>query len=58
MLRVKCTRLQLDLEKLKDPKVAETFGAMIGGRFAPLTICGNSDTDMDGMIASFNTAIT
>ena len=34
----KHTRLKFDLEKLKDPNVLETFQAMIGGKFAPLTI--------------------
>ena len=43
----KHTRLKFDLEKLKDPKVLETFQAMIGGRFAPLTIMSNEDTDID-----------
>ena len=43
----KHTRLKFYLEKLKDPKVLETFQAMIGGRFAPLTIMNNEDTDMD-----------
>ena len=32
---------------------------MIGGRFAaPLTIMNNEVTDMDSMIATFNTAVT
>ena len=31
---------------------------MIGGRFAPLTIMSNEDTDMDSMITTFNTAVT
>ena len=31
---------------------------MIGGRFAPLTITSNEDTDMDSMITTFNTAVT
>ena len=39
----KHTRLKFDLEKLKDPNVLETFQAMIGGRFAPLTIMSNED---------------
>ena len=47
-----------DLEKLKDPNVLETFQAMIGGRFAPLTIMSNEDTDIDSMIITFNTAVT
>ena len=36
----------------------ETFQAMIGGRFAPLTIMSNDDTDIDSMITTFNTAVT
>ena len=31
---------------------------MIGGRFAPLTIMNNEDTDIDSMINTFNTAVT
>ena len=30
---------------------------MIGGKFAPLTIMNNKDTDMDSMITTFNTAV-
>ncbi len=54
----KHTRLKFDLEKLKDPNVLETFQAMIGGRFAPLTIMSYEDTDIDSMITTFNTAVT
>ena len=54
----KYTRLKFDLEKLKDPNVLKTFQAMIGGRFAPLTIMNNEDTDIDSMITTFNTAVT
>jgi len=46
----KHTRLKLELEKLKEPNVLETFQTMIGGKFAPLTIMNNEDT--------FNTAVT
>ncbi|WP_419595790.1 hypothetical protein [Thiolapillus sp.] len=53
----KHTRLKFDLEKLKDPNVLETFQAMIGGKFAPLTIMSNEDTDIDSMITTFNTAV-
>ena len=35
-----------DLEKLKDPNVLETFQAMIGGKFAPLTIMAVSYTHL------------
>ena len=31
---------------------------MIGGRFVPLTIMSNEDTDTDSMITTFNTAVT
>ena len=46
--------LKLDLGKLKDPNVLETFQAMIGGKCAPLTIMSNEDADMDWMITTFN----
>ena len=46
-----------DHEKLKDPNVLETFRAMIGGKFAPLTIVDNEDTDLDSMMTTFNTAV-
>ena len=54
----KHTRFKFDLEKLKDHNVLETFQAMIGGRFAHLTIMNNEDTDIDSMITNFNTAVT
>ena len=54
----KQTRLKFELEKLKDRNVLETFQAMIGGRFAPLSIMSNEDTDIDSMITTFNTAVT
>ena len=53
----KHTRLKFDLEKLKDPNVLETIQTMIGGKFAPLTIMDNEDTDLDSMITTFNTAV-
>ena len=54
----KHTRLKFGLEKPKDPNVLETFQAMIGRKFAPLTIMNNGDADMDSMIITFNTAVT
>ena len=30
---------------------------MIGGKFAPLTIMDNEDTDLDSIITTFNTAV-
>ena len=52
----KHTRLKFDLEKLKN-NVLETFQAMIGGRFAHLTIMNNEDTDLDSMITTYKTAV-
>ena len=56
----KHTRVKFDLEKLTDPNVLETFQAMIGRRFAPLTIVSNEDTDIhiDSLSTTFNTAVT
>ena len=54
----KNTRLKFDPEKLKDPNALETFQAVIGGKFAPLTIMNNEDTDLDSMITTLNTAVT
>ena len=53
----KHARLKFDLEKLKDPNVLKSFQAMIGGKFAPLTIMNNEGTDMDSVITTFNTAV-
>ena len=54
----KHTKFKFDLEKLNDPNAVETFEAMIAGKFAPLTIMNDEDTDMDSMINTFNTAVT
>ena len=54
----KHTRRKFDLENMKDSNVLDTFRAMIGGRFAPLIIMSNEDTDIDSMITAFNTAVT
>ena len=54
----KHTRLKFDLQKLKDPNMLESFQATIGGRFTPLTIMSNQDTDIDSVITTFNTAVT
>ena len=51
------TMIRLDLEKLKDPEVAEIFQAKIGGKFAALSIL-DSDMDMDKLTDTFNTAVT
>ena len=51
-------RLKFDHEKLKDPNVLESFQAVMGRKFVPLTIMNNKDTDMISMITTFNTAVT
>ena len=50
------TRVKFDLEKLKDRQVAETFQAMIGGKFAPLTLLVIDDTEVDTLVNTFNKA--
>ena len=51
-------KLRFDLEKLRDPDVACTFQATIGGKFAPLTGLRGGDMDIDTMITTYNTAVT
>ena len=51
-------RIKYDLEKLKDPKVAQAFEASIGGKFAPLICIGDSEWDLESMVNTFNTAFT
>ena len=46
------------IEELRDPDVACTFQATIGGKFAPLTGLSDEDLDMDTMITTYNTAVT
>ena len=59
------SRLKCDFEKLRNPEVAGTFQATIGGKFAPLINLRNDDidiklrdddTDIDNMITTYNTA--
>ena len=57
-LRFNQPRLRFDLEKLRDPDVACTFQATIGGKFAPLIGLSDEDMDMDTMITTYNTAMT
>ena len=51
-------RLKFDLEKLRDPEVACTFEATIGGKFAPLIGLRDDDMDIDTMITTYNTVVT
>ena len=44
------TRIKLDLEKLKDPEIAETFKAMVGGKFALLNLLDADDSNMDDWV--------
>ena len=48
---------RFDLEKLRDPDVACTFQATIGGKFAKLTGLSDEDMDIDTMITTYNTAV-
>ena len=50
------SRPRFDLEKLRNPDVAGTFQATIGGNFAPLI--NLRDDDIDSMITTYNTAVT
>ena len=47
-------RIKFDLDKLKDPEVAEAFQANLGGRFAPLLMI---DQDIQDLTEKFNTAV-
>ena len=51
-------QMRFDLEKLRNPDVACTFQATIGGKFAPLIGLSDEDMDMDTMITTYNTAVT
>ena len=51
-------RIKFDVEKLKDPEVAEAFHAMIGGKFAALTILDADSIDMETLVDSFKAAVT
>ena len=52
------TRIKFDLEKLKDPLVADAFQTMTGGKFAPLNLLNADDTEVDTLVNSFNKALT
>ena len=54
----KPTRIKFDIEKLKDPDVAEAFKAMIGGKFAPLIILDDKHTDVNLLTNTFNKIVT
>ena len=51
--KLKHTNLESDLERLKDPNVLENVQAMIGGKFAPLTIMNNEDAVFNSIITTF-----
>ena len=48
----------MTLKSWKNPNILGTFQAMIGRKFALLTIMNNEDTDLDSMITTFNAAVT
>ena len=51
-------QFKFDLDKLKDPTIAEAFEAMIGGKFAALTTLCDDDRDTDTITNTLNTAVT
>ena len=51
------TRIKFDLEKLKDPGLAQVFEAKIGGKFAPLMLLDTDKTCTDTLIDTFNAAV-
>lgn len=48
-------RIKFDLERLKDPEVAENFQAFIGGKFAPLLAL---DGDIETLTTEFSETMT
>ena len=51
-------RLTFDLEKLRDPHVARTCQATIGGKFASLIGLRDEDMDINTMITTYNIVVT
>ena len=51
-------RVKFSLERPKDPNIAGNIKATIEGKFAPLLVLDNQDTEVDTLIHSFNTAMT
>ena len=52
------SRLRFDLEKFRNPDMAGTFQATIGGKFTLLINLRDDDMDIDSMITTYNTAVT
>ena len=50
-------RIKFDLEKLKDPGVAQVFEATIKGKFAPLMLLDTGNTSTDALIDTLKTAV-
>ena len=51
-------RIKFSLEKVKDSNIDENFQATIGGKFAPLLVLDNENTEVDTLINGFNTSMT
>ena len=58
IVKPKQVRMTFALEKLKDPNIGEAFQATIGGKFAPLTIPEEENTDIETLTNKFNNAMT
>ena len=52
------SRLNFDLEKLRNPDVAGTFQQTIGEKFAPLINLKDDNTEIDSMLSTYNTALS
>ena len=52
------SRLDFDLEKLRNPDEAGTFQATIGGKFASLINLRDDDVNIGRMITTYNIAVT
>ena len=52
------TRIKFDLKKRENPQAAHACQAMIGGKFAPLTLVDPDDTEVDTLKTIFNIAMT
>ena len=58
VIKPKQTWIKFNLDKLKDPKNTEAFQAMIGGKFVPLIILQEENTDIETSTNNFNNAVT
>ena len=58
IIKPKQTSMNFNYKKLKDPKITEAFQALIGGKFTPLTILEEENTDIETLTNNFNNVVT